>query len=163
MKMRTALANGALAALLMRGSAMNAQNATTSTPQPELLNVVLEMRADLLQFMMQASQNNIRLLKTELDALQQKERRVREADESRNQQLAQLDQQLSATDLESESRPQVEAVKQQLLGEGADSLRSEESTVQKRQADLTARLESELRQFQVLRQRAEQVQKALGR
>jgi hypothetical protein len=118
------LASAALVALLMHGTSIRAQNVTTSTPLQELLNAVLEMRANLLQFIMQAEQNNVRLLKAELDTMQQKERRLRGADENPSQQLVQIEQQLSSTDLESESRPQVEAVRQQLLGEGADNLRS---------------------------------------
>jgi DNA gyrase/topoisomerase IV subunit A len=163
MNKRMALASATMVALLTQASGVKAQNAAVTEPQKELLNAVLEMRADFLQFLMQAEQSSIRALKSELDLLQQKEHRLKEADEGRSRQVMEIEQQLSSPDLESETRPQVEAVKQQLLGEAADNLRSEETVLQKRQADLTARLENELRQFQVSRQRAEQVQKALGR
>ena len=133
------------------------------SPKRSLLNEVLELRTDILQFLVQAQQSTVRSLKRELEQLHQQQRRVQEAEESRSQQVAQVEEQLSSPDLESESRPQVEAVKQELIVDGAEKLKAEQSSLRQREADLAARLESEVQRAQALQQRAAQVQKALGR
>jgi hypothetical protein len=132
-----------------------------SPAESQLLKAVLQLRADVLELLLEARQANVRGLQRELEQLHVQQRRVRQAEEERVQQATQVEQQLSSPDLESGMRVEVEAVKRQLTGDSADKLRAEESAMQQHEADLLSQIENELQNVKALQQRAAQVQKAL--
>jgi hypothetical protein len=148
---------------LMQNTGGRAQSTTTVESQQTLLTEVLQLRADILQFLLTTQQSAIQKLKNDLDQLQRQKRRIEEANATRDQQLLDIERQLSSSDLEPETRPQVEAIRQQLIGDAVEKSRSEQSFLREREADLTAKIAIEMQHQQALQRRAEQVQKALTR
>src|SRR4051812_31014564 len=83
---------------------------SNSPADSQLLKTVLQLRAEFLEFMLEAHQSTVRALKRELDQLHEQEHRVQQAEDERAQQTAHVERQLSSPDLESEVRLEVEAV-----------------------------------------------------
>jgi hypothetical protein len=141
-----------------RLNSQSQENASTA----KLMHQILELRADLLQLLITEQQNSLRILQRDLEQARRQQQNVNAAEQSRSEQVVQLEQQLASPDLENEVRPEVEAIKKQLSSEGAEKLQTDASSARQREADLNAQLEAGVRQLRILQQRVEQVQKALA-
>lgn len=137
-----------------------------SSPMPDceksLLKEVLELRSELLRFLIKAQQQDVQAIEVELAHLNEEERQSQQAEEQRLQQVAQIEEQLAGPYLEAETRSEVEAVKQNLSGEAAEKLQTERSKLQQRKAGLSARLADEQAELHLTEQQAAQVQRALA-
>jgi hypothetical protein len=149
--------------LILQGVNANAQNSPVDEHQKILLTEVLQLRADLLQFLISTQQSTVQALKHDMDRLKLQERRLEESETGRNQQLAAIEKQLASVDLEASARPQIEAIRQQLYGEAAEKLRLDRLALHQRQADLKTQIDTELQRLQTLKWQAEKVQNALSR
>jgi hypothetical protein len=151
-----------LVAGLILHDCAKAQSSPTPDCEKWLLKEVLELRSELLRFLIKAQQQDVQAIEVELAHLNEEERQSQQAEEQRAQQVAQIEEQLAGPYLEAETRPEVEAVKQNLSGEAAEKLQTEQSKLQQRKAALSARLADEQAQLHLTEQQAAQVQRALA-
>lgn len=128
------------------GKAQNTQQAP-STEQilawlQHLAGEVRMIRVELTQLRLEAQEARIANLERELRDLAQKQTELQIQEKSNQHQLAEVTE-LNAQVLDPDQRAQVEALKDELTGTGADRLRTERSQVAKAEAELNERLRQE--------------------
>lgn len=156
MKLRT-LFIPAISVLAMNalGPIVKAQNC----PAPEYQKLVAELRqvkADVLQLLLDSQTDKVKALQGELGQIQQQQLKLQQAEQIRRQQLVSIEEQLADPELEKDARPQVESVREQLIGNDAESLRSELSAAQERETDLMRRLRIEFQRLQMMNRKFEE-------
>jgi hypothetical protein len=128
--------------------------------QTRLLAEVIELRADLAEYLADAQQNRIAALTHELEQAGRDQQQMREAERQQAEQITQLERLLASPETDSQARSQIEAMRAQLIGDGAAKLRSDQAALAERSADLARRLERERQRQRLLEQRTQQVRAA---
>ena len=130
--------------------------------QSQMLNQIVELRAELSEYLAEVQQGKVVGLTRELEQLRQQQKRLQDQELQQVQQIAQTEQQLASPLLEAPARPQIEELRAQLIGAIAEKLRSEQSGLMQREAEIAQRLEREAQRGRTLQERALKLQKALG-
>ena len=130
--------------------------------QKEALNQVLALRADLLEYLGDVQKGRVHELSQELTRAQRRLKELEVEERQRNDQVTEVDQQLATPELELRARPQIEALKTQLMNEGAEQLRTEQAAMTKWQAELHLQMEREEQRGRMLQEKTRQIQSALA-
>ena len=125
--------------------------------QKETLNQIIALRADFLEYLADIQKSHIEELSLELSRVQRRLRELEDEERQRSEQVMQVEQQLATPELEERARPQIEALKTQLITEGAERLRSEQAAMARRQAELNLQIEREQQRRQSLSDKARQL------
>jgi hypothetical protein len=100
---------------LMPAGYLNAQSNGPAEWHRSILNEIISLRSDLLEFLMEGQRKEILNLNRQLDEVRRQQKQVQEAERQRGDQISQIEQQLLSPELEPEARPQIEATKGQLI------------------------------------------------
>jgi hypothetical protein len=153
-KLALALCFGAMLALGAEGE--------RSAPewQTRLLAEIIQLRADVAEYLVEANQNSIAALTHELEQAGRDQKQMQGIERQQAEQMTQLERLLASPETDPQARPQIEAMRTQLIGDEATKLRADQATVAQRVADISRRLERERQRGQLLEQRAQQVRAA---
>jgi hypothetical protein len=160
-KMLTSVAAGL--ALIISSAPAYGQNGDQIDLQKYVSSQIVELRADLLEFLLDAQESKIRELTLELEKTRQEQKQLQEGERQRVQQISEVQQQLANPDLDQPARPQIEALGVQLMTEDAEKVRTGQAALAQREAGLVQRLDREAQRGRKLQERARQLQTALGR
>ena len=153
---RTVTAFGLLVALAIGLRAFD--QATNETQRhKDVFGEILALRAELAEYFVEVVESTVMALDRVLANIRQDIIRLEGEERLRQEQLTQVDQQLSNPDLELDSRRQLETVKADLSGPTSERLRSEQSGLQKRQGDLAKTIERQQDRLQALREKSRQL------
>jgi phage shock protein A len=141
----------------------NGQSNDPADLQRHVLNAIVELRADLMEYLLDAQDRKVQDLRLELEQVRQGQKRLQDEDRQRVQQIADLEQQVASPELEPPARPQIEALRVQLMTESAEKLRSEHAGLTQREAELVRRLDGETQRARKLHERARQLLAVAGR
>jgi hypothetical protein len=131
--------------------------------QSQVLMEIIRLRAELAEFSLEQQDIRIAALTRELEKVRAQSRELADQDRQQAQSLADIERQLTTPELEPEARPQIEASRIQLITHDAQKSREERAVIAERDADLTQRLQREIRRRSELQERARQLQLALSR
>jgi hypothetical protein len=147
---------GAAAALLAVLYVRAGAQADTSTIwQKQMLAEITRLRADFAGFVAEDHKERLEALARELHRVRGDQKRLREQERDRAEQVAAIEQQLASPDLEPDARPQIEAARAQLAGEAVEKLRAENAMLIERENELTRKLDRETLRSRRLQQEAE--------
>ena len=113
-----------------------------------ILKHVISLRAEFAEHVSESQQTRLLALERELEEMLRQQKGLQEEEDKRVQQILQIEDQLTSPQLEHPARPQIHALKEQLMNEAAGKLRSEQAALAQRQAQLRQqlRVEQERRQ-----------------
>ena len=131
-----------------------AQGAEEAGWQKRLFGEIVQMRAELAEYLLEARQSNISSLERELREVREQQKALQENEHQQHEHIAQIDRQLASAELELEARPQLEAARAQLSGPEVERLRNVQTTLAQRETDIIGLLERERLRAQALRERA---------
>jgi hypothetical protein len=141
----------------------DAQSDCQTDWQRHMLNEISRLRANLIEYLAEEQQSKLLVLTRELHDIHQDQKRLQDQERQQAQQIVELQQQLASPELEAEARPDIEAVKTHVMGEGAEKLRTEQAALRQREIDVRQRLEHAAQRSRSLQQQARQLQTALSR
>jgi hypothetical protein len=128
--------------------------------QTRLLTEIIQLRADVAEYLVEANQTSIAALTHELEQAGRDQKQMQDVERQQAEQLTQLERLLASPETDPQARPQIDAMRTQLIGDGAAKLRADQAIAAQRVADITRRLERERQRGQLLEQRAQQVRAA---
>jgi hypothetical protein len=131
-----------LAVLFFHGQAV-AQGEQEEAWRRQILTHLISLRAEFAEYFMEWHQSRVRELNRELEEVLQQQQRLQTLESQRVQHLADVEQQLATAQLEPPARPQIEALKHQLMTEAAGKLQSERAALLERQVTLRQRSQTE--------------------
>ena len=131
--------------------------------QGRMLTEIVELRADLIDYLMEWQQNKITSLTHELETVRREENKIAEEDRQRSQQIGQVELELASPELEAQARPQIEALHAQLIGDAAEGLQAEYAALMRRDIEIARQLRRETERGQMLSQKAQKVRADLIR
>lgn len=138
------------------------QSSAQADCQTQLFNQIIGLRADLTEYLIEQQEIRIAALTRELEGVRKQTGQLTDDDRQHAENIAEIDQQLSTRELEPEARPQIEALKAQLMSEGFQKLRTDRAELAQHDTALTQQLQRESARRQKLQDRARQLQLALG-
>jgi hypothetical protein len=131
--------------------------------QKRVLNEIVDLRADLMEHLLDAQDRKVKELAFELEQVRQGQKRLQEEERQRIQQITEVNQQLASPQLDPPARPQIEALGVQLITERAEKLRIEQAGLSQRESEVIQQLDRETQRGRKLQERARQLRAALGR
>ncbi len=147
---------GGITVLALSGAGVRNLMAADPADGPRQIAVELaKLRADVLVILAEMEQMKVEKLKAELNRVQQRQKELAAAEAQRREELADLDQQLSSADLPEQTRPEIEAVRTGIVDNMSGAARQEQSSLEKRQAELTDQLRQEMERFAAWKQQAQ--------
>ncbi len=154
-----------------------AQVSNASTPMPpsraagsgeelalvkELIVEFRNLRVEMIEHLMDAQNSTISMFQRDLDQVRQEHKRLQRQEIQQREQVTQLDEQLSNPELEAESRPQLAALRDELVSASAANVRAELLKVQERERELNECLQREVHRRQKLREKFQQLNRHLS-
>ena len=150
-------------ALVITHTGANGQSSDQAKAQDRVLNEIIELRADVMEYLLDAQDRKIQALKLALEEVQHKQRRLQDEERQRLQQITDVEQQLASPQLDRPERPQIEVLGVQLATESAEKLRTEQAKMGEREAEIIQGLDREIQRGRKLQEKARQLQAVLGR
>ena len=148
--MKAKLLCGAL--LLAAAAALHGQSGGVDADQQKaLLAEVRKLRVELLEMRIEAQAAKIPALEQGLAQIETRRARLAEEERSAPQQLANLDSRFRGQTLPPEQRAEFEGVKAAFLAAQAEHSNTERSTLQMREAEISASLKLEEQRLQALK------------
>ncbi|HEX4773864.1 MAG TPA: hypothetical protein VH351_23725 [Bryobacteraceae bacterium] len=155
MKSRKAILGG-IAVLALSGAGVpSLMAADLPDPQRQIIVELAKLRVDVLLILTETQQMKIEKLSADLHRVQQRQKELAAAEALRREQLADLDQQLASADLPEQTRPEIEAVRTGVVETMSGTAKQEQSSLEKRQAELTDQLRLETQRFTAWKQQAQ--------
>jgi hypothetical protein len=115
-----------------------------------ILKHLISLRIEFAEHLSESQQARLVALKRELEETLQQQKGLQEDEDKRVQQILHIEQQLAAPQLEQPARPQIQALKEHLIGEEAGKLLSGQAALAQRQTQIRQRLQAEQEREQKL-------------
>jgi hypothetical protein len=162
LNLKAAWALALLSMASLPGARADGQHGAHTGCETETAKELLKLRADLTDFLIE--QQEIRIAGTirDVEAVRMQLSQLTQEEREHAQDVLQLEQQLTAVDLEPEARPQMQSLKIQLATDGVQTLRTKRAALIQSDAQLAEKLKRETGHRQHLLERARQLQLAIS-
>jgi hypothetical protein len=122
------------------------ERGSDSARHKQLLIEILSLRVEVTEYLLQAQRANAVVMERELADIREQQNRLVSEERQHKEQIAELTQQLSSTDLEAEARLQIEAITSEMSGPALETLRSQQTALRQKERAQHDRLQQNAQQ-----------------